>query len=99
MAITLPQIIVWLIIGLLGGTLAGVVVRWQREGFGWWTNLGIGLVGALVGGLLFRVFNILPSLDAVSISLRDVTSAVLGSILFLAGLWAWHKYNGSSGPL
>ena len=35
MTITLPQIIVWLIIGLLGGTLAGVVVRWQREGFGW----------------------------------------------------------------
>ena len=47
-------------------------MRWQREGFGWWTNLGIGLVGALVGGLLFRLFNILPGLDAISISLRDV---------------------------
>ena len=95
MTITLPQIIVWLVIGLLGGTLAGMLVRWQREGFGWWTNLGIGLVGALVGGLLFRLFNILPSLDAISISLRDVVSAVLGSILFLVGLWAWQKYNGS----
>jgi len=50
MGITFAQIIVWLIVGLLGGTLAGVVVRWQRKGFGWWTNLGIGLVGALVGG-------------------------------------------------
>jgi len=95
MVVSWAQIIVWLIVGLIGGTLAGVVVRLQREGFGWWTNLGIGLVGALVGGLLFRLFNILPSLDAISISLRDVVSAVLGSILFLVGLWAWQKYNGS----
>jgi uncharacterized membrane protein YeaQ/YmgE (transglycosylase-associated protein family) len=97
MVITWSQIVVWLIVGLIGVPLAGVAVRWQREGFGWWTNLGIGLVGALVGGLLFRAFNILPSLDGISISLRDVTSAVLGSILFLAGLWGWHKYKG--GPL
>ena len=95
MVISWAQIVVWLIVGLIGGTLAGVVVRWQRDGFGWWSNLGIGLVGALVGGLLFRLFNILPGLDAISISLRDVVSAVLGSILFLAALWAWHKYRGS----
>ena len=96
MVVTWAQIIVWLIVGLIGGTLAGVVVRWQREGFGWWTNLGIGLVGALVGGLIFRLFNILPSLDAISISLRDVASAVIGSFVFLIALWAWHKYNGGA---
>lgn len=95
MAITLSQIIVWLIIGLLGGTLAGAVVRWQREGFGWWTNLGIGLVGALVGGALFRLFGIWPGLESISISLRDVVSAVIGSMLFLGGLWLWHKRQGT----
>ncbi|HEY8248679.1 MAG TPA: GlsB/YeaQ/YmgE family stress response membrane protein [Hyphomicrobium sp.] len=95
MVISWAQIVVWLIVGLIGGTLAGVVVRWQRDGFGLWSNLGIGLVGALVGGLLFRLFNILPGLDAISISMRDVVSAVLGSILFLAALWAWHRYRGS----
>jgi uncharacterized membrane protein YeaQ/YmgE (transglycosylase-associated protein family) len=95
MAITLSQIIVWLIIGLLGGTLAGAVVRWQREGFGWWTNLGIGLVGALVGGVLFRLFGIWPGLESISISLRDVVSAVIGSMLFLGGLWLWHKRQGT----
>ena len=72
------------------------ILRWQREGFGWWTNLGIGLVGALVGGLIFRLFDILPGLDAISISLRDVASAVSGSLIFLIGLWAWYKYQGSS---
>jgi uncharacterized membrane protein YeaQ/YmgE (transglycosylase-associated protein family) len=91
MAISLSQIIVWLIIGAAGGTLAGALVRWQRAGFGWWTNLGIGLVGALVGGLLFRLFGILPGLESISISLRDVVSAVAGSMIFLGGLWLWQR--------
>ena len=91
MSITLSQIIVWLIVGAAGGTLAGAIVRWQRTGFGWWSNLGIGLVGALVGGLLFRLFGILPGLENISISLRDVVSAFAGSILFLAGLWFWQR--------
>jgi len=91
MEISLSQIVVWLIIGIIGGTLAGAVVRWQREGFGWWTNLGIGLVGAVVGGILFRLFGILPDLESISISLRDVVSAFTGSILFLVGLWFWQK--------
>jgi uncharacterized membrane protein YeaQ/YmgE (transglycosylase-associated protein family) len=91
MVISLSQIVVWLIVGALGGTLAGALVRWQREGFGWWTNLGIGLVGAVVGGLLFRLFGILPSLESISISLRDVVSAFSGSILFLIGLWLWQR--------
>jgi uncharacterized membrane protein YeaQ/YmgE (transglycosylase-associated protein family) len=91
MVISFSQIIVWLIIGGLGGTLAGALVRWQREGFGVWTNLGIGLVGAVVGGVLFRLFGILPGLETISISLRDVVSAFTGSILFLLGLWLWQK--------
>ncbi len=95
MVIGWSQIIVWLIVGLIGGTLVGVAVRGQREGFGWWTNLGIGLVGALMGGVLFRLFNILPGLETIAVSLRDVLSAVIGSMLFLAGLWAWHKYYGT----
>jgi uncharacterized membrane protein YeaQ/YmgE (transglycosylase-associated protein family) len=93
MSITLSQIIVWLIVGAAGGTLAGAIVRWQRTGFGWWSNLGIGLVGALVGGLLFRLFGILPGLENISISLRDVVSAFVGSILFLAGLWFWQRWQ------
>jgi len=93
MSITLSQIIVWLIIGAAGGTLAGALVRWQRTGFGWWTNLGIGLVGALVGGLLFQLFGILPGLESISISLRDIVSAFVGSILFLLGVWLWQSWR------
>lgn len=91
MSITLSQVIVWLLIGAAGGTLAGALVRWQRAGFGVWSNLGIGLVGALVGGVLFHLFGLLPGLESISISLRDIVSAFIGSLIFLLGLWVWQR--------
>lgn len=93
MSITVSQIVVWLIVGLIGGTLAGMLIKWQRAGFGFWTNFGIGLVGALVGGLLFRAFNLLPDLEQVAISLRDVAAATVGSLLFLIGWWIWQHLS------
>ena len=93
MPITLAQIVVWLIIGLIGGTLAGMLVKRERAGFGFWTNLGIGLVGALVGGLLFRIFDLLPALEQIAISFRDLISAFVGSLLFLLGWWIWQQIS------
>jgi uncharacterized membrane protein YeaQ/YmgE (transglycosylase-associated protein family) len=88
---SLDQVIVWIAVGLLGGSLAGLVVKWDREGFGFIRNLGLGLAGALVGGLLFRLFRLFPGLDAVSISLRDVVAAFVGSLIVLVGLWIWQR--------
>ena len=48
------QLIVWIIVGLLGGMLAGFAITWHRSGFGVWRNAALGLVGALIGGFLFR---------------------------------------------
>ena len=89
MNITLAQIVVWLIIGLIGGTIAGIVVKWQRTGFGFWANFGIGLVG----GLIFRIFNLLPDLEQIAISLRDVAAATVGSLIFLVALWIWQHFS------
>jgi len=90
---SIDQVIVWIIIGLLGGTLAGLIAKRERSGFGVMRNLGLGLAGALVGGFLFRIFDILPNLALVAISLRDVVSAVAGSLIVLGILWLWHKYH------
>jgi uncharacterized membrane protein YeaQ/YmgE (transglycosylase-associated protein family) len=92
MPITIDQIIVWIIVGLLGGSLAGLLVKRERQGFGMMANLGLGLAGAFVGGLLFRGLGILPGLDKVAISLRDVIAAFVGSLLVLLGLWLWRRY-------
>ena len=65
MNITLQQFIVWLVVGALAGTLTGRLVTWRKEGLGRWTNLGVGMAGALIGGLIFKTFDILPGLARV----------------------------------
>ncbi len=89
------QFIVWIIIGLLGGSLAGLIIKRERKGFGVLRNLGLGLVGALVGGLLFRLLGLFPELDKVTVSLRDVVAAVVGSLLVLAALWLVQRFRRS----
>jgi uncharacterized membrane protein YeaQ/YmgE (transglycosylase-associated protein family) len=95
---SLAQVIVWVIVGLIGGSLAGLIVTWKRRGFGLLQNLGMGLVGAVVGGLLFRLLGLLPGLDAVTISLRDIVAACAGTLLVLAVLWIgrWYGAGGAA---
>jgi uncharacterized membrane protein YeaQ/YmgE (transglycosylase-associated protein family) len=88
---SLAQIIVWIVIGLVGGSLAGLMITWDRRGFGLLRNMGVGLVGALVGGLLFRTFGLFPGLDKIAISLRDVVAAVVGSLIVLGAVWIWQR--------
>jgi uncharacterized membrane protein YeaQ/YmgE (transglycosylase-associated protein family) len=87
MSLSFGQVIVWIIVGLLGGSLVGLLAKGERKGFGLWNNLGLGLAGALVGGLLFRLLGLFPDLDSVTVSLRDVVAAVVGSLLVLLALW------------
>ena len=87
------QLVVWVVIGLVGGTLAGLIVTRQRRGFGFFRNLGLGLAGALIGGGVFRIFGLLPSLDRITISLRDVVAAFAGSLLLLIVLWVWQYFQ------
>jgi len=88
---SIDQLIVWIIVGLLGGSLAGLLTTWERRGFGLFRNLAVGLAGALIGGLLFRMLGLFPGLDKVSISLRDVVAALVGSLIVLAALWLWQR--------
>jgi len=92
---SLDQVIVWIVVGLIGGALAGALMTWERGGYGLWRNLALGLAGAVIGGLLFRVFGIWPGLDKIAISLCDIVSAVVGSLLVLAALWIWRKFGTS----
>ena len=91
--LSFDHLIVWIVVGLIGGGLAGALTTWERGGFGLFRNLGLGLVGALVGGLFFRVFGIWPGLDKIAISLRDVMAAFAGSLVVLAALWIWRKFK------
>ena len=80
MQITLYQIVVWFILGLVAGSLTGLIVKGEKRGFGLQTNLLLGLGGAILGGLIFRLFGLLPNLDKIAISLRDVVAALCGFV-------------------
>ena len=88
---SVDQLIVWIVVGLIGGGLAGSLVTWERSGFGLLRNLVLGLAGAVIGGLLFRLFNILPALNKVAVSLRDIVAAVVGSLIVLIALWLFRR--------
>jgi uncharacterized membrane protein YeaQ/YmgE (transglycosylase-associated protein family) len=93
MPFTFAQFVTWLLVGLLGGSAAGMVVKRQRKGFGTVANLAVGAVGAIVGGATFRIFSLFERLDAISVSLRDLLSAFLGSLLVIGGIWTWQRYG------
>ena len=92
MKITWAAIVVWLIVGALAGSLAGMVIKRSKEGFGRVANIGIGLVGALVGGFFFKIFNINLGLRNIVVSFEELVAAFLGSLLFLLVLLLVRKY-------
>jgi uncharacterized membrane protein YeaQ/YmgE (transglycosylase-associated protein family) len=94
MILTFADLLVWMIVGMIAGSLAGVAVKRTKEGFGRYMNMGIGLVGALIGGFLFDLLRIDFGLENIAISLQDIVSAFVGSLLFLAAMYygrRWYK--------
>jgi uncharacterized membrane protein YeaQ/YmgE (transglycosylase-associated protein family) len=70
-----------LVIGLIGGWLAGKISR--GHGFGLLGNMVIGVVGALLGGFLFRIVG-LAAYGLVAQLLMATFGAI--TLLFLIGL-------------
>jgi uncharacterized membrane protein YeaQ/YmgE (transglycosylase-associated protein family) len=89
---TWSLIVVWLIVGALAGSLAGMVVKRSKEGFGRAANIGIGLIGAIVGGFFFKIFNIDLGLRNIVVSVEDLIEAFIGSLILLLGAWFVRKY-------
>jgi len=88
MEITIGNVIGWLVAGILAGSLAGAVVKRSRVGFGRFANIGIGLIGALIGGSIFQIFSInIGNLKDISVSLQDLVAAFIGSMIFLLVVW------------
>jgi uncharacterized membrane protein YeaQ/YmgE (transglycosylase-associated protein family) len=88
----LGKLIAWLIIGWLAGTWAGRLLTLKREGLGRWTNIGVGLVGAILGGFLFNLLGIDFGLGEIKVTFEDLIAAFSGSILFVILWWAYRKF-------
>lgn len=77
MTITLQALIIWLLIGLIAGWLAGEVTK--GSGFGLWGNIVIGIVGAILGGLLLGALGVDPGGFV-----GEVLQAFIGALVLLA---------------
>lgn len=80
----LVKLVVWIVVGALAGSLVGLLVKRKKEGFGRFTNVGIGMVGALIGGFIIYILPLDFGLANITISLQDLVAAFLGSLIFLA---------------
>lgn len=77
------DLIFTLLIGAISGWLAGQIR--QGYGFGLLGNIVVGILGAFIGGWLFRsVLNISLGNELVSVIVTSVIGALL--LLFLIGL-------------
>ena len=80
---SVSQIVSFLIVGGLAGSLVGAVVARKRGGFGFGLNLFVGLVGALIGVGLFAVLRINLGLRGITVSLEDLVAAFAGALILL----------------
>lgn len=68
-----------LLIGLVAGWLASLLVK--GRGLGLFGDIVVGIVGALIGGLIFDALDI--TIFADNIALSRFTIALVGSIILL----------------
>ena len=77
--------LVWIILGLVAGYIANQIV--YREGKGLWLNMGLGIVGAIVGGVIFSV---LGGVGITGINIYSLIVAVVGSVVVL---WVYNAVS------
>lgn len=81
MEITLTSLVIWALIGLIAGWLAGELTR--GRGFGVVGNIIIGIVGAILGGILLGFLGIDPGGFV-----GEVIQALIGALVLIALLSA-----------
>ena len=73
------SVIGWIILGLAAGYIASRIV--DKSGEGMMLDIALGIIGALVGGMLFSFFGV-PGVTGLNI--YSLLVAVVGAIVVLA---------------
>ena len=72
------SIISWIILGLIAGFIGGKIVN--AEGQGFWLNIALGIIGAIVGGFLFDLFG---ATGVTGLNVYSLIVAIVGSVVVL----------------
>ncbi|HKW60756.1 MAG TPA: GlsB/YeaQ/YmgE family stress response membrane protein [Candidatus Dormibacteraeota bacterium] len=76
---TLENVVVYIVVGLVAGFLAGLVV--MGRGRGWFWNLIIGIIGAIIGGWLAGLLHI--SINVGIQIVNQIIIAFAGAVVLL----------------
>jgi uncharacterized membrane protein YeaQ/YmgE (transglycosylase-associated protein family) len=71
-------IISWIVLGLIAGFIGSKIV--DRQGQGFWLDIVLGIIGALVGGFLFDLFG---AAGVTGLNIYSMIVAVIGAIVVL----------------
>ena len=71
-------ILSWIILGLVAGFIGSKIVN--SEGQGFWLNIALGIVGAIVGGFLFDLFG---ASGITGLNIYSMIVAIVGSVVVL----------------
>ena len=80
------SILGWIFFGAITGWLASLIVN--KRGEGCILNIALGLVGSVVGGLIFRA---LSNFDMFQFNLTSMIVAILGAVI---ALFLWNAVTG-----
>jgi len=81
------SIVSWIILGLIAGFIGSKIVNKRGEGL--MLDVALGIVGAVVGGV---IFSFLGASGITGINFYSMIVAVIGSVLVL---WVYHTLTGS----
>ena len=71
-------IISWIILGLIAGFIGSKIV--DKQGRGFWLDIALGIIGALVGGFLFSLFG---ATGVTGLNIWSMIVAIIGAVVVL----------------
>jgi len=81
------SIIGWIILGLIAGFIASKIVEGSGQGF--FLNIALGIVGAVVGGFLYSA--VLGGEGVTGINIGSIIVSIIGAIIVL---WVYNAVAG-----
>ncbi len=81
------SIIGWIVLGLIAGFVASKIYGGQGQGF--FLDIALGIVGALVGGYLYSL--ILGGPGVTGVNIGSIIVSIIGAIIVL---WVYHAVAG-----
>ena len=73
------SIIGWIILGLIAGFIASKIVEGSGQGF--FLNMALGIVGAVVGGFLYSL--VLGGEGVTGVNIGSIIVSIIGAIIVL----------------